>query len=496
MNLSGAIEINARRRPDHPAIVRQDGSVFSYRDYGLAVGRWASALAADGIGPGDIVGVNLKDTPDHLVALYAIARAGAAILPMDWRWTLEEKARIAEFFGARAVLCEPDDKFMTAAGRWVAVAINDDWEQRIQSSDPLVHSPAADDGDLVLALSSGTTGTPKGPMITHRQFLARFLIYLISIGFSERDRYLCATPLYFGGCRGYSMCTLYSGGTILMHPPPYESSDLLSFANQHKATRLFLVPTLLRRLMSLEGGTPGAPLFRSLELLFSTGAVLHAEERGELMLRFCARYLNFYGSTDGGGCAALMWDDPSEVSASVGRPVFGAMLEIVDADDQPMPVTEVGRIRYRHPGTASGYYNDAEASRDAFRGGWYYPGDLGWVDRDGFLFLAGRETDMIIRGGANIYPAEIEHILALHPNVYEAAVVGWPSREFGEEIAAFIVPTSGEVAVDGDALISYCREKLAPYKSPRAVFVLEALPKSGVGKVLKTELAARLQRID
>lgn len=496
MNLSDAIETNARRRPDHPAIIRPDGGIITYGEYGCSVQCWAAILAIGGIGPGDIVGVNLKDTPDHLVALYAIARAGAAILPMDWRWTIEEKSRIAGFFGAKAVLSEPDDPFLEADGSWSGVPIDDAWQQRVRAADPTGKLIETEDSDLVLALSSGTTGTPKGPMITHQQFLARFLIYFITIGYSERDRYLCATPLYFGGCRGYSMCTLYAGGTILMHPPPYEPADLLSFANQHHATRLFLVPTLLRRLLTLEGGAPDAPLFRSLELLYSTGAVLHAEERDELMQRFCPHYLNFYGSTDGGGCSALLWDDPPEVAGSVGRPVFGATLDIVDEADQTVAAGDVGRIRYRHPGTANGYYNDAAASRAAFRDGWYYPGDLGWTDRDGYLFLAGRETDMIIRGGANIYPAEIEHVLTLHPSVYEAAVVGWPSREFGEEIAAFVVPVAGSSGGGGEALIAYCRDHLAPYKVPRAIFSLESLPKSGVGKVLKSELAVRLGKID
>jgi acyl-CoA synthetase (AMP-forming)/AMP-acid ligase II len=489
MNLSDAIETNARRRPDHPAIIRRDGSAITYAAYGLAVRRWASVLADDGIGPGDIVGVNLKDTADHLIALYAIARAGAAILPMDWRWTSDEKDRIARFFGARAVLCEPDDKFLQVEGPWQAISVDNSWQTRTHRIDPRPAFPMAEDEALVLALSSGTTGTPKGPMITHQQFLARFLIYFVSIGFSEREKYLCATPLYFGGCRGYSMGTLYAGGTVLLHPPPYEPADLLDYANTHGATRLFLVPTLLRRLLSLEGGAPEAPLFTSLSMLFSTGAVLHPEERDELMARFCPRYLNFYGSTDGGGCAALMWDDPANVAGSVGRPVFGATLDIVDEDNAPLPTGEVGRIRYRHPGTASGYFNDPIGSQQAFRDGWYYPGDLGWVDENGYLFLAGRETDMIIRGGANIYPAEIEHILMQHQSVHEVAVLGRPSREYGEEIVAFVVLDAKGPETTPDRLIAHCRSQLAPYKVPRDMILVDALPKSGVGKVLKKELA-------
>ena len=287
------------------------------------------------------------------------------------------------------------------------------------------------------------------------------------------------------------MCTLYSGGTVLLHPPPYKPEALLKYANQFYATRLFLVPTLLRRLITLEGGNKKAPLFKTLELLFSTGAVLHAEEREELMRRFCSKYLNFYGSTDGGGCSALLWDDPTEVASSVGRPVFGATLEIVDDSDNPIKIGEVGRIRYRHPGTANGYFNDASGSKTAFRDSWYFPGDLGWINDEGYLFLAGRESDMIIRGGVNIYPAELEYVLSLHEEIFEASVIAWPSQEFGEEIAAFVVLKKNS-QVTSEQLIEYCQQQMASYKVPKEVFLMDNLPKSGVGKVLKKELINRL----
>ncbi len=493
MNLADALENNARRRPDHPAVIDRD-RVLSHRALFDLVCRWSSGLADLGVAPGDIVGVNLRDTTEHLIALYAIARAGAAILPMDWRWTDEEKSRVAGFFGAKMVISEADDAFAEAKGRWRDVILDAGWSAAVEAADASRTFPATDDPPLLLALSSGTTGTPKGPLITHRQFFARFMIYFVTLGFDERTRYLCATPLYFGGSRGYAMCSLYAGGTVLLRPPPVEPGDLVQFANDQAATMLFLVPTQLRRLMTLAGSADGGPLFRTLECLFSTGAVLHQEERTELMTRLCPHYLNFYGSTDGGGCSALMWHDPETVAASVGRPVFGARMDIVDDEDRPLPTGEVGRIRYRHSGTATGYYNNADASAEAFRDGWYYPGDLGWLDRDGFLFLAGRATDMIIRGGVNIYPAEIEHVLTLHSTVHEAAVVAWPSREFGEEIAAFVVPREGVDGSElGDDLICHCREKLARYKVPRQVFPVDDLPKSGVGKVLKNQLTARLK---
>ena len=492
MNLADALENNALRRPDRPAVI--DGArTLTHGQFHDLVCRWAAHLAGLGVDARDIVGVNLRDNAEHLVALYALARAGAAALPMDWRWTVPEKARVAGHFGAKLVLSEPGDDFRAADGAWQSITLDQRWHDAVAAADPRTAFAADDDPPLLLALSSGTTGIPKGPLITHRQFFARFMIYFVTLGFDERTRYLCAMPLYFGGSRGYAMCALYCGGTVLLHPPPYEAAALAAYSNRHRATKLFLVPTLLRRLLDLPAA-PDGPLLETLDLLYSTGAVLHPEERTALMRRLNARYLNFYGSTDGGGCSALTWLDPDSVAGSVGRPVFGARLEIVGDDDAPLGAGEVGHIRYRHEGTASGYFNDPEASREAFRGGWYYPGDLGWCDGDGYLYLAGRSKDMIIRGGVNIYPAEIEHVLMLHASVHEAAVVGFASRELGEEIAAFVVrrPDAADT-VTAEALIAHCAGSLARYKLPAEVVFLGELPKSGLGKVLKSELAARLR---
>jgi acyl-CoA synthetase (AMP-forming)/AMP-acid ligase II len=165
---------------------------------------------------------------------------------------------------------------------------------------------------------------------------------------------------------------------------------------------------------------------------------------------------------------------------------------IAGDDHEALPTGEIGRIRYRSAGTATSYYNNPEESAGAFHGDWYYPGDLGWLDQDGYLHLAGRAKDMVIRAGVNIYPAELEHILATHPSVREAAVVGWPSREYGEEIAAFVVPASDGPKAEEDALKAFCREKLARYKIPREIFIVDELPKSSIGKIIKPDLVARL----
>jgi len=491
MNLADILDDHAARQPGRPAVIHA-GGVVTHAEFTDHVGRWAAHLADRNIGSGDIVGLDLGDTVEHVIALFAIARLGAVILPMDWRWTAGEKRNIADFFGARIVLCEAGDELLDTDIAARTAIVDEQWLSEVAAADGARKFAAGDDPPLVLSLSSGTTGIPKGPMITHDQMYARFAIYFESLGFDEGTRFLCASPLYFGGSRGYTMCALYSGATVVMFPQPYAAAELVAAASRENASHLFLVPTVLRWLLDVPGGLAEAPLLGGLECLFSTGAALHPEEREELLARICPNYINFYGSTDGGGCTALLPGDPPASAGSVGRPVFSTKLEIVDQDDRILPTGDVGAIRYRHPGTATSYHNNPEESAEAFRGGWYYPGDLGWGGGVGILFLAGRAKDMIIRGGINVYPAEIEHVLSLHSDVREVAVVGRPSREYGEEIAAFVVPRNTAKPPDEDALRGHCGNSLARYKVPREFHFIDELPKSGVGKILKTELRERL----
>jgi acyl-CoA synthetase (AMP-forming)/AMP-acid ligase II len=210
------------------------------------------------------------------------------------------------------------------------------------------------------------------------------------------------------------------------------------------------------------------------------------------MRELCPHFFNFYSSSEGGGISLLRPEHPDAVSLSVGKVVFGAEVEIIDDQHRPVVAGTVGAIRYRGGSVAESYYRNPEESATAFRDGWYYPGDLGRFDADGFLYLTGRSKDMIIRGGVNIYPAEIEQTLATHPAVAEAAVVGWPSQERGEEVAAFVVCRT---LVTEQDLLAHCRGSLAPYKIPRGIFILDQLPKSGLGKVLKPALVQRLPQL-
>ena len=310
---------------------------------------------------------------------------------------------------------------------------------------------------------------------------ARWLTQLISLGFTERDRYLSATPLYFGGGRSFTLSATWCGATVVMCPQPYKLETLINLAISEKATTLLLVPTILRRLLALK--KPDAVLFPDLRLLLSTGSVLPKNEREQEKRYLCSNFINYYGSTEGGGISILTSDHGPMGEGSVGQVVFNTEVEIVDRSHRPLPIGSVGKIRYRGEGVATGFYKNPEADRVAYGESWFYPGDLGYLNAEGFLFLSGREKEVIIRGGINIYPADIEAVFLSHPEVYEAAAVGWEAIEMGEEIAVFYVGNCDE-----QTLRDYSKERMASNKVPKLIKRIEFMPKSELGKVRTSEL--------
>jgi acyl-CoA synthetase (AMP-forming)/AMP-acid ligase II len=478
MNLAEAFAHHTRARPTHIALMAGTRSI-DYRALHVAVERDSAALASLGAREGDVVGLALKDTIEHVVLFYALARLGLVILPMDWRWSQEEKARIARHFAPRFVLVEEGATIDGVP----CVALDDVWTSRVATSPRVLDYPQGGDLPLLVSLSSGTTGRPKGPLLTHHQFFRRFMTHWINLGLNAGDRYVSATPLYFGGGRTFAMSVLFAGGTVALFPPPYEPAELASEVARRAATSLFLVPTLLRRLLELS--PEAAEPLQNLRLLLSSGSALHAEERRAIRSRLCPQFFEYYASTEGGGVSLLTPDDQETRGKSVGRPVFGVDVEIVDDEHRVLPAGETGRLRYRGPGVARGFFRETEGDPETFREGWFYPGDVASLDDAGYVYLKGRRKDLIIRGGVNIYPEDIEFALAGHPAVVDAAVAGLPHREFGEQVAAFVVTRE---PVTQAALIDWCRARLAAYKVPQQVQFLSELPRNSSGKVLKTKL--------
>ena len=483
VNISDALTAHARRRPHHPAVVWRGGQI-DYLAFDRAVNGAALFLIENGVDRGDVVGVSLSDSPAYAAFLFAIPRMGAIVLPVDRRWTQFEKGRVARHFGAELVLVEANDPNIEGVS---CCPIAEDFIALVQGEQRCVKPVREPNVPMVVSLSSGTTGRPRGPSITHENLFARFMIYFLSLTINEHDRFACTAPLYFGGGRALSMCVLYAGGTLVLLPPPFRTDQLIREIVSHGCTSGMMVPTLIRRLMELpDDGGPVLPAFRS---LISTGSVLHPDERETALARISPRLFNFYGSTEGGGVAVLSPYHPAEKRASAGSIVFGTEMRIVDGEFCTLQPGEIGRICYRSAGSATSFFKDPDASADAFRDGWYFPGDLGYLDTDGFLYITGREKEVINRGGVNVYPTEVETAILSHPAVTDAAVIDIPSKEFGEEVAAFVCAAQ---ELDLEQLRLHCMGRLAPYKVPRFFFRKDELPKTTVGKTDKRALREEL----
>lgn len=492
-NIADQLARHANHRPTKIAMIQGSEEINYLNLYERIIDK-AKALLEMGINEGDIIGVALADNINHVVMLFAIARAGAIVLPMDCRWSTTEKEGLCKHFKPSIVLIEENSTWKPENFSFV-----NSLKSKLSLNElKLFDFPTGKYG-FTLSLSSGTTGRPKGPLLSHQQFINRFLTHWIDLGFGSQETYLNATPLYFGGGRAFSLSSIFTGGTVVLFSPPYTSIELGKEIERTNSSILFLVPTLIRRILAdfekIEEGkltqsriekNDVTGYFKRLKTFISSGSALTAEERHSISQRICSRFIEYYSSTEGGGVTVLSPLDQEKFPSSVGRPIFGVDVEIVDEFHHVLAPNTVGRIRYRGLSVAKGFYNDPQSSKESFREGWFYPGDLGLINEEGYLFLKGRFKEMIIRGGVNIYPMEIENTLVNNECVAEAAVISIPSNEFGEEVAAFVRLRS---SIQENELIDYCKQHLAPYKVPKIVRIVDHFPTNSGGKILKNELS-------
>ena len=475
MNLANIVRDNASKRGDRPAILFGEQSI-SYAEAWEHIERIAAFLGSHGAGRGDRIGLALKDHPLHLLAHFSIGHLGAVIVPMDHRWTEPEKKSAADAFATKLVLTDGD----AIAGVNTLTLDESVLDTPLQS----LASACDDPGDLLISLSSGTTGRPKGALVTHDNLHERFVSQWKVIGYGESDCFAILTPLFFGAGRSFAMCMLAAGGTLRLAPPPMKPPQVLEVLRDTTITATFLPPTLLRRLFDFhDAGQP--PLLGHIRYLIVSGEPLHAEEAAVCIERICPNLVSYYASSEGGGISVLPARDFAGFAHTVGIPTYRTEVEIVDDNDEPLGNNEVGRLRYRGPGVARRMIDSDGTEKDTGSGGWFYPGDLAERLDSGHIALRGRDKDVIIRGGVNIYPAEIEAILTSHDAVTEAAVIGIDDVARGQVVRAYVA-TTGTVSESG--LADYCRDRLAPYKVPNEFRFLAELPKRASGKVDKKAL--------
>ena len=473
MNLAAFVLHHGRYRPS--AIAIEFGrETLTYSALAERVRQMAACLKDRGVKSGDVIGLRIKDRPEHIVTLLAILKVGGIVLPLDWRATVEECESVISRFPPTAVIDEgelPPGTFATI---------------RPADADGYAPDPSASAGVVdqaaVYSLTSGTTGAPKAIVLTHEEFFGRLTSFHAEGIILQNDRFLSPLPLAYSAGRVLALTALTFGATLVMFPSMFDAQELVRAVNDRAITALAVSPNVSRELLGLRGATKLMP---DLRLFISTTGRLHAEERLSLLDRVTPRLVDYYGSTGGGLIALFQTEDRDRAAAAAGRPGFGAELEVVDESGATVAADEVGWIRVRRPGVTTRFVGDAPTGDEGLRHGWYYPGDLGYLDASGYLYLTGRTADLIKRGGLMVHAQEVERVIASHEAVLEAAVVGLPSAELGETVGAF-VRLKGEVTQKD--LIAFCRAHLAPYKIPASVTFVEALPRNANGKVVKADL--------
>jgi long-chain acyl-CoA synthetase len=473
----------ARRKPDFP-ITWYQGRTRSFD----AMNRTSTELAAGlvdelKIEPGDRVAILDKNSDDFIELLFALDKAGAVACPVNWRLTATEVAKVVGDAAPKAMVVSEDLR-QNADQVTCRVLGYGDLPRVTGGKDP-----HRDDENTVTwqLYTSGTTGVPKGAMLTNLNLFGLLGNLPLELkGFDEYGRSLVAMPLYhIGGC-GWALAAIAAGCTAVI-TRDFIPQDILKVIVDEKVNTAFLVPAALLFLTSLPE-SQGAD-YSSLKNIAYGASPITPELLNRSIETFKCRFTQVYGLTETTGAVTFLQqeDHVGERFLSCGRSGFGHELKVVGIDGNEVPLGEIGEIVYRGPGTMAGYWHREKETKEAIRDGWFYTGDAGTMDADGFIYIKDRIKDMIISGGENIYPAEVEGVLAGHPNVADVAVIGVPDDKWGETVKALIIPKPGS-NLTAEELLTWSKERLAGYKRPSSVEFVEVIPRNPSGKILKKDL--------
>jgi len=452
--------------------------------------RTSSELAAglvDGLGiePGDRVAILDKNSDDYIELLFALDKAGAVACPVNWRLTAPEVAKVVGDAEPKALVVG-DDLRQNADQVSCRVLGYAELPRVKGGADP--HRDAEENVTWQL-YTSGTTGIPKGAMLTNLNLFALSGALPMEIkGFDEYGRSLVAMPLYhIGGC-GWALGAIGAGCTAVI-TRDFIPQDVLKTIVDQRVNTAFLVPAALLFLTSLPE-SQGAD-YSALKNIAYGASPITPDLLKRSIQTFACRFTQVYGLTETTGAITFLQqeDHVGEKFLSCGRAGFGHEIKVVGPDGKEVPFGEIGEIVYRGPGTMAGYWRKQRETNDAIRDGWFHTGDAGTMDAEGFIYIKDRIKDMIISGGENIYPAEVEAILAGHPKIADVAVIGVPDDTWGETVKAIVIrkPDSG---LTSEELVDWSKDKLAGFKRPHSVDFVEVIPRNPSGKILKKDLRA------
>jgi long-chain acyl-CoA synthetase len=507
LNLSVLLESGARTRPERLAVVEGDQTT-TYAELDAKANQVAHALRARGVGRGDRVAVICPNLSAFPVLYYGILKAGGVVVPLNPQLKERELTYILRDSGTVTVFCWEGTAALPILDAARAAAVEAGTVRDVivipEAAPPAEsetletftsgHStaqetePTGAEDPAVIIYTSGTTGTPKGATLSHVSLLLNARMKDLLIPPHEHDVVLTALPLYhIFGQTSMMNGGIHTGATLVLLPR-FDAGEALALMRRHGVTLFSGVPSMFQAFLQVDPeGVQLRDAARTLRMVSSGGAGLPTaiyhrfEEVSGLRIR------QGYGLSETSPTVTFSpWAEPIRPE-SVGKPVWGTEIEVFDESGQPVPAGSVGEIVIRGQCLMLGYFNQPEATAEAMRGGWFHTGDLGRFDEDGWLYVVDRLKDLILRGGYNVYPAEVEQVLLSHPSVAMCAVVGLPHERLGQEIAAYVVPRTGH-EIDVVEMATWARSQLAEYKYPRTITVLAELPMTSTGKILKRAL--------
>ena len=504
MNLAQLLFRTARRSPSSPAIRKGAALYADYGHFWDRVARLAGGMKTSlGLAKGERVALAMKNSPEYLEVLFACWAAGLAAVPMNAKLHRNEFKYMLENSGARVLfsnggLTASLQSLMEETANLKRLVDCDGPEYARLFTDPLPAPEAARGDELAwLFYTSGTTGRPKGAMLSHGNLMTMTLCYFIDVdAMSAQDTLLHAAPMSHGS--GLYCFPAIAAGACQMIPDSgqFEPEEIFGILEETPNLCFFAAPTMVTRLTAAAAASKHEVRSANLKTVIYGGGPMYVADLKAAMARFGPAFVQIYGQGESPMTITSLTRADHTASghprhderlASAGQAQSAVEVMIADEDDRPLPAGEVGEILVRGPSVMLGYWDNPEASAQTLRGGWLHTGDMGSLDEDGYLTLKDRSKDVIISGGSNIYPREVEEVLLRAEGVAEVSVIGVPHPDWGEEVLAFVAPKPG-AEVTAEELDALCLSEIARFKRPKRYRFLERLPKNNYGKILKTEL--------
>ncbi len=486
INLADCYKGMANRMSDHPAIVAGADRI-SHRQLNARSFQIAQLLREEGIVSGDRVGLAIRSPIELIATTIALWNVGAVMVNLDFRLRGEQRDKMAKKFNIRTII---QDVKPSGAANYQALDIDQNWLERVSKMPTLPFQPDNSGHPAMIMLTSGTTGEPTGIQRGHNTILARNLLEQSGKHTSVGGTLLLAQPLNFAAPFNKALGQLLQGGCVHIMSFFATASQLIESVNSTSADKLFVVPKQLRELLAESKGSK-EPVLSGLRSLINGGGPTNAEENQRSYRELSNNYQMNYASSLTGLVSELFGADNEIIPDSVGYVLGLNNIEITDPDGNPVPRGQEGLIKVRGPAMAQAIVGSSSHNSDRIVDGWAIPGDIGVLSDDNVLTITGRNSELIIRGGANVYPQEIENCINQLPAVHEVAVVGVSDDLLGEEIVAFVVKYKD---FDQDLIAGHVRTQLPSDKCPRHIVTVDSLPKNGMGKVMKYQLKEMFSR--